>query len=153
MRAYTEADVVAMALEWAEQFEGNAEAAPQVERERFVDSSNHRVSTMVDIRPGGADACAKVALSNIPEFILFETSTPVQFSEPFFTLSSHASFAECAEPINAARLILNRTVDKAGAVFVMRVGSALAYFRMTGAMDGAPVRTDSASTSLENIFG
>lgn len=152
MQTYTEDDIVALALEWAENFLRNAEAAPQVERERTVDSSHCGVSTMVDIRHG-AGASEKLALADIPDSILFETSTPVQFSEPFITLRPHASFTKCAEPINAARLILNRTVDKPGAVFVMRMGSTLVYFRLTGAMGSAPVCAESVNTTLESIFG
>ena len=146
---YVEQNIVNQALEWAEHFDRNAEAPPQVESD-----TTHAVAAVDRLEINTNGECEGYApepgttgvrpAADIPEAMLYEyrRDSTTNAGEPLrdpdgqiiHELYPFACFAECNDPADAARLVLNRTTDRAGFTYLIRTGTTITIFKMTGAM-------------------
>ena len=137
---YTEQNIVDEAIKYAESFEANAEVAPQVETDIPIDATDISPLTVVDDTfpwtdpgPGGGVSAAELRENMLYQYLGCTTDDA---GLKRCRMGRYACFAGCFDPEDAARLILNRTVDKPGAVFVLRRGHTLSVFTMLGALPG-----------------
>lgn len=146
---YVEQNIVNQALEWAEHFDRNAEAPPQigtVTTHDAADVDRLEVNTNGECEgfaPEPGTTGVRPA-ADIPEAMLYEyrrdstTNTGEPLRDPdgqiIHELYPFACFAECNDPADAAQLVLNRTTDRAGFTYLIRTGTTITVFKMSGTM-------------------